>query len=185
LRVDHRIERRTIHFMKKKAPKKTVRASRSKADNSKEVVVAVSGGFDPIHVGHVRMFEQARKHGTKLIVILNNDNWLRKKKHHIFMPDYERKEVIESMGVVDEVVLTTHGPHTEDMSVCETLRVVRPHVFANGGDRHAHNIPETAVCEEIGAKMIFNVGEGGKVQSSSWLLADYVKKVSGQGADKE
>ena len=163
-----------------KTRKTSARSAHEGKQRKGPIVVAVSGGFDPIHVGHVRMFEQARKLGNKLVVILNNDHWLRKKKQHIFMPDYERKELIESMGVVDEVVLTTHGPDSTDMSVCETLRVVRPHVFANGGDRHAHNIPEVTVCEEIGAKMVFNVGEGGKVQSSSWLLADYVKKVSGE-----
>ncbi len=144
-----------------------------------EVVVAVSGGFDPVHIGHVRLFERAKALGTKLVVILNNDNWLTKKKHHIFMTQDERREVIAGLRAVDEVVLTEHGVDPTDMSVCDALRKVRPHIFANGGDRHQHNIPEVPVCEEIGAKMIFNIGEGGKVQSSSWLLTRYLEAVNG------
>ncbi|MCR4328865.1 MAG: adenylyltransferase/cytidyltransferase family protein [Patescibacteria group bacterium] len=141
-------------------------------------IVAVSGGFDPIHVGHVRLFEEAKKLGDYLVVILNNDNWLRKKKIHIFMSEKERAEIISGLRVVDEVVLTEHPENPEDASVCDALRKIRPHIFANGGDRTHSNIPEVSVCEEIGCEMIFNVGPGGKVQSSSWLLSDYVKKTT-------
>ncbi len=156
-----------------------------RAEQEKQrIIVAVSGGFDPIHIGHVRLFERAKALGDYLVVILNNDNWLRKKKHHIFMTQDERKEVIEGLRAVDAVVLTEHGEHPEDMSVCDALRKVKPHIFANGGDRHQHNIPEVPVCEEIGAKMIFNIGEGGKVQSSSWLLARYLESVSGLTKDE-
>lgn len=147
----------------------------------KEVVVVVSGGFDPIHIGHVRMFERARALGDKLIVILNNDNWLAAKKHHIFMPDAERKEVIEGLRAVDEVIVTGHAPNPTDMSVCAELAAIKPDIFANGGDRRSTNdIPEAATCDAIGCKMIFNIGDGGKIQSSSWLLADYLKKVRGE-----
>lgn len=138
--------------------------------NSSEVWVAVSGGFDPIHIGHVRMFNEAKKLGTKLVVILNNDNWLELKKGYSFMPEKERKEVIEALKAVDIVVLTDHKKGTKDMSICNTLRKVKPDIFANGGDRKLDNIPEVSVCEEINCKMIFNVGKGGKVQSSSWLI---------------
>ena len=140
----------------------------------KKKVVAVSGGFDPIHVGHVRLFERAKKHGDKLIVILNNDNWLRKKKRHVFMPENERKEVIEALSVVDEVILTSHALNTEDMSVCDALRKILPDVFANGGDRNVGTTPEVAVCRELGIEEMYGVGEGGKVQSSSWLLSKYL-----------
>jgi cytidyltransferase-like protein len=135
------------------------------------VIVAVSGGFDPVHIGHVRMFNEAKRLGDKLVVILNNDNWLMKKKGFVFMPEAERKEILESFGAVDEVVFTSHGPDASDMSVSEALRSVRPHIFANGGDRFTHNTPETEACADIGCKMVFNVGTGGKVQSSSWLLS--------------
>lgn len=137
------------------------------------VVVAVSGGFDPLHVGHVRMFEEARKLGDKLVVILNNDHWLQQKKGFVFMPQRERKELMKALVAVDDVIITKHAKNTEDMSVCAALQELRPHIFANGGDRTKKNIPEIPVCKEIGCKMIFGIGKGGKVQSSSWLLSRF------------
>jgi D-beta-D-heptose 7-phosphate kinase/D-beta-D-heptose 1-phosphate adenosyltransferase len=142
----------------------------------KKVVVAVSGGFDPIHVGHVRMFKEAKKLGDELVVILNNDHWLQAKKIDIFMPVRERKELIEALVPVDRVIITGHKKNPSDMSVSHELRALRPDIFANGGDRKKGNIPEVATCDEIGCQMVFNLGKGGKVQSSSWLLSDYVKK---------
>jgi cytidyltransferase-like protein len=142
-----------------------------------EIIVAVSGGFDPIHIGHVRMFKEARKLGDRLIVILNNDAWLRDKKGFIFMAQEERKEVLESIADVDEVVVTDHAPGDTDRSVVRTLRIIRPHVFANGGDRKPDGdpVPEVAVCEELGIEMIYGVGHGGKVQSSSALVGEAAK----------
>jgi D-beta-D-heptose 7-phosphate kinase/D-beta-D-heptose 1-phosphate adenosyltransferase len=136
----------------------------------KQIVVAVSGGFDPIHIGHVRMFNEAKKLGNKLVVIINNDNWLKKKKGYAFMPEQERKEVIEGLRAVDMVFITEHEENPTDMSVCEALKKIKPDIFANGGDRHAENVPEVAVCRDINCEMIYGVGLGGKVQSSSWLL---------------
>ena len=133
-------------------------------------VIAVSGGFDPVHIGHVRMCIEAKRLGDRLIVILNNDNWLRKKKGFAFMPEEERAEIIRALKPVDEVVLTSHAPDTEDMSVCAELERIKPDVFANGGDRKEDNIPEYALCERLGIEMAFNVGQGGKVQSSSDLV---------------
>jgi D-beta-D-heptose 7-phosphate kinase/D-beta-D-heptose 1-phosphate adenosyltransferase len=141
-------------------------------------IVAVSGGFDPLHVGHVRLFGRAKKLGDELVVILNNDNWLRKKKGFVFMPARERKEVIEALQSVDRVVLTSHKKNPADMSVCAELLKIKPHIFANGGDRTKKNIPEVAVCKKIGCKMVFGVGHGGKVQSSSWLLSKYATSLS-------
>lgn len=138
----------------------------------KQKTVAVSGGFDPIHVGHVRMFKEAKKLGHRLIVIINNDNWLRQKKGIVFMAQNERKELIASLEAVDEAVLTSHKKNPKDMSVCQTLKKVRPDIFANGGDRKDDNVPEVRLCKQLGIDMVFNVG-GGKIQSSSWLLKDY------------
>ncbi len=145
----------------------------------KKIVVAVSGGFDPIHIGHIDMFYEAKSLGDELVVILNNDNWLEKKKGHVFMPQAERKEIIETLKPVDRVVLTEHEVNPDDMSACQALEELKPDIFANGGDRHKHNIPEVATCEKIGCKMVFNVGSRGKIQSSSWLVGKYKKKVNG------
>ncbi len=142
----------------------------------KKIVVAVSGGFDPVHIGHVRLFKEAKKLGSELVVILNNDNWLMKKKGYVFMNQDERKEVLESIKYIDKVFLTKHRENTEDMSVCQELSEIKPDIFANGGDRGEGNVPETDVCREIGCKMVFNVGAGGKIQSSSWLI-DKIKNI--------
>ncbi|MFA5098795.1 MAG: adenylyltransferase/cytidyltransferase family protein [Candidatus Paceibacterota bacterium] len=152
----------------------------------KPKVVAVSGGFDPVHVGHVRMFKEAKKLGDKLVVILNNDNWLKLKKGYFFMPQKERKEILEAFRAVDKVVLTKHKPGTKDISIGKALMEVKPDIFAKGGDRNAKNIPtiESAVCEKIGCKIVNNMGRGGKVQSSSWLLAKYIDKINNKKLKK-
>lgn len=144
----------------------------------RKIVVAVSGGFDPLHIGHVELFEEAKKLGDQLVVIVNNDNWLRAKKRHIFMSQKERKKILEALRVVDKVILTTHPKNPKDMSVCRELEKIKPDIFANGGDRTKKNIPEVATCEKIHCRMVFGVGPSGKMQSSSWLLSDYVKKIS-------
>ena len=138
-------------------------------------IVAVSGGFDPLHIGHLRLMQEARKQGDYLIVFLNTDDFLIAKKGRPFMPFAERKELIEGFACVDEVVATLDPviPEPPYQTQCETLRHYRPDIFANGGDRKSDNIPEYAVCEEEGIKMVFNMGEGGKVQSSSDLVTDY------------
>lgn len=133
-------------------------------------IVMVSGGFDPVHIGHIRLFQEAKKLGDELVVLLNNDNWLRLKKGYVFMPEHERKEIIEAFGVVDRVVISSHKENTTDISVVEDIRILRPHIFAKGGDRTYANIPEVPICEELGCEMVFNLGEGGKVQSSSELV---------------
>lgn len=163
--------------------------------NSKKIVVAVSGGFDPIHIGHVRMFERAKALGDELVVILNNDHWLRAKKQHVFMPEIQRKEIIEALRCVDRVIITGHNPnpiHIDApaelnafrMSVSSELAMLRPDIFANGGDRNEKNAADPTsslyhdinTCKSMGTQMIFNIGDGGKIQSSSWLLAEYLKK---------
>jgi cytidyltransferase-like protein len=132
-----------------------------------KVVVAVCGGFDPIHVGHIKHFRDAKKLGDILVVMLNTDDWLIRKKGYIFMPFEERKEIIESIRYVDKVtpVIDTNG------SVAKTLEQLKPNIFAKGGDRTLDNIPESEinVCKRLGIKIVFGVG-GGKVQSSSWLI---------------
>jgi D-beta-D-heptose 7-phosphate kinase/D-beta-D-heptose 1-phosphate adenosyltransferase len=137
-------------------------------------IVVVSGGFDPVHVGHVRMLEEAKALGDRLIVLANSDHWLRKKKGFVFMPEQERKEILESMRWVDEVIITSHGENPHDMSVAADLERLRPDVFANGGDRKPEQTdiptPEYEVAARLGIELVFNIGRGGKVQSSSELV---------------
>ena len=95
------------------------------------------------------------------------------------MPEEERKEIIESISSVDRVILTSHPAGTKDISVCEELRKIKPHIFANGGDRKPNwdPVPEVGVCAELGIEMVYNVGHGGKVRSSSDLVKEAVKKI--------
>lgn len=143
--------------------------------NGEKKLVAVSGGFDPIHIGHIRLFQEAKKLGTRLTVILNNDNWLEKKKGFVFMPQKERKEIIEALGCIDNVIITAHGKNPQDMSVCGELKEIRPDIFANGGDRKENNVPEVETCKQLGIKMAWNVG-GEKIRSSSELVKNYEKE---------
>ncbi len=144
----------------------------------------VSGGFDPVHIGHIRLFKDAKKLGDKLIVVLNNDHWLRKKKGKEFMLGVERKEIIEALACVDKVILSMHPKDPKYMSVHKELKKLKPHIFANGGDRDLKNAhdpksslyKEMQVCKKLGTKMVYNVGRGGKVRSSSELLKNYHKK---------
>ena len=138
--------------------------------------IVVSGGFDPIHVGHLRMFKEASELAPKLIVIVNNDNFLIEKKGYVFMPIAERIEIIEDFGVVDMVVESVD----KDLTVCETLQWLAKKenviIFANGGDRNNTDaIPEADVCRENKIAMKFNVG-GGKIQSSSSLVVKEIIK---------
>ena len=141
----------------------------SKVGETKMKIVAISGGFDPLHVGHIKLIKEAKKLGDKLIVILNNDNWLVSKKGGAFMRQEDRKEILESLIDVDEVMITFHESHPKDISVCSELEVLHPDVFANGGDRKFNNIPEVQLCKELDIEMVFNCG-GEKLRSSSDLV---------------
>ena len=131
----------------------------------KKITVAVSGGFDPVHKGHIRQFKAAKKLGYELIVILNSDDFLLKKKGYYFMNFDERKEILESIKYVDRVVKCID----KDQTVSKTLKKLKPSIFANGGDRTNKNVPEIDTCKKNNIKMIWNVG-GVKIQSSSDLV---------------
>jgi cytidyltransferase-like protein len=146
-------------------------------------IVAVSGGFDPLHIGHVRLLKEARALGDRLVVIMNNDNWLMKKKGFVFMPEAERVEILSEFPFVDEVIISCHLPDDTDRSVVRDLRALRPHIFANGGDRDPVDAAnpnsslnaDQQLCQELGIEIVYGMGKGGKVQSSSWLT-DNLKK---------
>ena len=129
------------------------------------VTVAISGAFDPIHVGHIRYIREAATLGDRLVVILNGDDFLLRKKGFVFMPFEERKEILENVKGVDEVIASVD----EDQTVRKTLELVKPDIFAKGGDRTgSENIPEAETCRRIGCKLVTNVG-GGKIRSDNEL----------------
>ena len=127
------------------------------------IVVAVSGYFDPIHVGHVEYFKLAKQLGDKLVVIVNNDFQARIKKGKSFMNERDRVEIVASLKCVDEVFLSID----RDSSVCKSLEFIQPNIFANGGDRKLDEIPETRIMKKYGIKMVD--GLGSKIRSSSDL----------------
>ena len=107
-----------------------------------EKIIVVSGGFDPIHIGHLRMMKEAANHG-KLTVIINSDDWLKRKKGYVFMPFEERAELISELSCVNNVVMAKD----DDRTVCESLRELQPDIFANGGDRGRGTTPEARLCK--------------------------------------
>ncbi len=141
-------------------------------------LVIVSGGFDPVHIGHLRYLMSASSLGQFLLVIINNDNWLRAKKGYVFMPQAERREILSHFYYINEMIFSFHEEGSSDASICRELRDAHKQslnkfsriILANGGDRQLDNIPEKGVCEELGIEMVFNVG-GEKIQSSSKLVA--------------
>jgi cytidyltransferase-like protein len=137
-----------------------------------KTIVVVSGGFDPVHSGHIRLIKEARALGNQLIVGINSDEWLARKKGRAFMPWQERLCVLNNLRQVDEV----YTFDDDDDTAIHLLHQVRAHypsdriVFANGGDRTQDNIPEMSVP---GVEFIFGVGGTDKANSSSWILQEW------------
>ena len=127
------------------------------------IVVAVSGYFDPIHVGHIEYLKLAKQLGDKLVVIVNNDFQARIKKGKSFMSERDRVEIVASLKCVDEVFLSID----RDLSVCKSLEFIQPNIFANGGDRKLDEIPETRIMKKYGIKIVDGLGI--KIRSSSEL----------------
>ena len=128
-------------------------------------IVAASGGFDPLHVGHIEYLQRARELGDKLFVILNSDQFLITKKGFAFMPWSQRETILRALACVDEVVPCID----EDQTVCKTLEELKPHIFAKGGDRNIGNIPEREVCERLGVQIVDSLGA--KIASSTDLVS--------------
>ena len=120
----------------------------------KKKLIAVSGGFDPIHKGHVKMIQEAAEYGD-VVVILNSDEWLERKKGYKFMTFEERSYIA---GSIKGVLMTT-SVDDHDNTVCEALKRIKPDYFANGGDRILSNTPEMKLCHEMGIQMLWNVGD--------------------------
>ncbi|MBP7209557.1 MAG: adenylyltransferase/cytidyltransferase family protein [Paludibacteraceae bacterium] len=133
--------------------------------------VAVSGGFDPVTPGHIEYFRMAKELGDKLIVIVNTDDFLKAKKGYAFMPLADRVAVLEAIKYVDKVVPCID----KDMTVAETIKFIKPDVFAKGGDRSLENLPEKEIsaCGFVNCEIVCGVGN--KTHSSSW----YTKNLKG------
>ena len=136
---------------------------------SNEKTIVISGGMDPIHVGHIKMIKAAAELG-RVIVVLNSDEWLVRKKGFAFMSFEERKYLLENIKGVSEV----SDVDDSDGTVREALQRLKPDMFGNGGDRTSDNTPEKEVCLDIGIRMVWNLG-GEKIQSSSDLVRDFVR----------
>jgi cytidyltransferase-like protein len=133
-------------------------------------IIIVSGGFDPIHSGHIAYFKAAKKFGDRLIVALNSDNWLENKKGKAFMPYIERNEIISNLSCVDEVINFEDDEFGSAINALEKVKNLYPDdqiYFANGGDRDKSNIPEMSVK---GVEFLFGIGGNDKKNSSSWIL---------------
>jgi D-beta-D-heptose 7-phosphate kinase/D-beta-D-heptose 1-phosphate adenosyltransferase len=139
-------------------------------------IVLVTGGFDPLHSGHLAYFAEAKKLGDKLIVGLNSDAWLTRKKGRPFMPLQERKAVVSNLKDVDTVVTYNDDDNSsKDAILCvRALYPMAEIIFANGGDRTDSNIPEMDV-EDNNLHFVFGVGGFNKANSSSWILEDWKK----------
>ena len=125
--------------------------------------VAVSGYFDPLHVGHLEYLKLAKSLGDYLIVIVNSNSQCKIKKGRPFMDENDRLEIVRNLKMVDEVFLSID----QDKTVCKSLEKIRPDIFANGGDRSTDEVPETVICNKYKIKMIDGLGE--KIRSSSDL----------------
>lgn len=138
-------------------------------------IVLVTGGFDPLHSGHIKYFDAAKELGDKLIVGLNSDDWLMRKKGVPFMNIEERIAVVSALRVVDEVITFADSDGSSMNAILDCLKKYPKSkiVFANGGDRGSSNVPETALTNE---RIIFEFGVGGneKQNSSSWILQNFL-----------
>ena len=131
--------------------------------NKNKIIVAVSGYFDPIHVGHLEYLRMAKELGDSLVVIVNNNHQCKLKKGKHFMDENDRVEIVKALRFVDEVFLSVD----KDRTVCKSLEEIKPDVFANGGDRATSEVPETPVCKKFNIKMVDGLGD--KIRSSSSL----------------
>jgi cytidyltransferase-like protein len=137
----------------------------AKYDPKPKPTVMVSGGFDPVHAGHIRMIRDAANFGD-VVVIANSDQWLFRKKGFVFMTFEQRAEILNAI----KGVIVVDSVDDTDGTVCEAIRRLKPDFFANGGDRGRANTPEQDVCEELGVKLLWGIGGDKKLASSSDLV---------------
>ena len=138
-------------------------------------VVLVTGGFDPLHSGHISYFKEAKKLGDKLVVGLNSDEWLTRKKGKPFMPIQERVEIVKNLQMVDDVLVWDDEDDSASGAIFKLMATSGYNcdvIFANGGDRTKDNIPEMKLWSDK-VEFVFGVGGSHKQNSSSWILEEY------------
>jgi cytidyltransferase-like protein len=137
-------------------------------------VICLSGGFDPVHIGHVLMIQNARKQGDIVVVGVNSDDWLTRKKGAPFMPFKERVAIINAFEDVDEAIAFDDSDNSANSLIRDVCMKYPNHTvyFGNGGDRVNGNTPESELCKSLDVEMLWGLG-GGKIQSSSELLQAY------------
>jgi cytidyltransferase-like protein len=139
----------------------------------KRPTVMVSGGFDPVHAGHIRMIRAAARYGN-VIVIANSDTWLHENKGFVFMDFKQRSEILNSI----KGVVMVDSVDDSDGTVCKAIRRLKPDYFANGGDRGKHNTPEQSICEELGIEMLWGIGGNKKIVTPDCAPVRYANKKS-------
>jgi len=137
-------------------------------------IVLVTGGFDPLHSGHIEYFKSSKKLGDLLVVGINSDSWLSRKKGAPFMPEQERNGIVKNLSMVDRTIFFNDRDGSAKEAIRD-LRALYPNdqiIFANGGDRTQENIPEMDIKDD---NLVFAFGIGGenKMNSSSWILQEW------------
>ena len=140
-------------------------------------IILISGGFDPIHSGHIKLIQDANKKGD-VVVLLNSDEWLRNKKGREFLPFNERKIIMESIKGVIKVIEFDDGDKTciDGIKKAKSFFNNKVIKFANGGDRNNNTTPEKAYCDRNNIETLFGIGGDNKSNSSSWILKKWKER---------
>ncbi len=140
-------------------------------------VSLVTGGFDPIHSGHIRYFERAKDYSNYLVVGLNGDPWLKRKKGQYFQSWKERADIIRHLNMVDAVISWDDSDETACGAIAKCLQIADKVIFCNGGDREDSNTPEYEKYKfDHSVQFIWGVGGHDKMNSSSWILHGYFER---------
>ncbi len=140
-------------------------------------IVLVSGGFDPIHSGHIKLIEDASKYG-KVVVLLNSDKWLQKKKGMEFLPFEERLIIMMALKNVIDVLSCGEFDETCLDGIKKAIKKYKNYKikFANGGDRNNQSTPEIIFCNKNNIELLWSIGGENKLNSSSWILKKWIDK---------
>ena len=138
---------------------------------TKSATIALSGAFDPLHVGHIRMIKSATNFG-RVIIILNSDDWVKRRKGYLLTPWSDRKELLLAINGVSEVIKVNDS----DETVCEALESMHPTVFGNGGYTTRTNTPERELCLRLGIRLVWGLGGGEKDAYSNDMIRKILNK---------